>query len=571
MAITVVLLVAIAAVALAWPTSKGSGTTASPSGAAPSTQPPAPSDAETVAPDRLARQVCRDVPREVLVRTVNGTHPVRSGDLQMITPFPDYVSSGLTHATPFDHTQEVPLLLYGPGSVKPGVYDEQVHLTDVSQTAASLLEFDGFTAPDGRALDEALLPADQRTPPKLLVTMVWDSAGVDLLERWPQSWRYLRDLARDGAWFTRASLNSAPANTPPSHATIGTGAYPRRHGFADEYIWINGSLQKPNAEGPTFLKLPTLADVYDLAMGNEPIVGGAASLSAHLMMMGHGLAWQGGDDDIAIAREVQGAATGGDDTANEWGLTDGMRPYYRMPEWVNDDAIDASLEQAKTALDQRDGSLDGLWRGLSIEQMAGGFNTPARSPYQTTLFEELVRRERFGADKVPDLLYLNYKSIDTLGHQFSADGVELSDALEIQDAELRRFVRFLNDEVGRGEWAMILTADHGMQRDPAAIGAFLIDIERLSAAVESAFGGTDFRPVILKARPTQMWLDEKLLEREGYTVEQVAEFIQGLTQSEVAAATGTQPGEADAPAFQAVFPTSTIERLPCLPQSVLAT
>ena len=35
--------------------------------------------------------------------------------------------------------------------------------------------------------------------------------------------------------------------------------------------------------------------------------------------------------------------------------------------------------------------------------------------------------------------------------------------------------------------------------------------------------------------------------------------------------TGTQPGEADAPAFQAVFPTSTIERLPCLPPSVLAT
>ena len=176
--------------------SEGSETTASPTGAGSSTQPPAPSDVETVPPDRLARQVCRSVPREVLVRTVNGTHPVRSGDVQMITPFPDYVSWGLTHATPFDHTQGVPLLLYAPGRVKPGVYDEAVHLTDVSQTAASLLEFDGFTAPDGRALDEALLPPDQRTPPKLLVTMVWDSAGVDLLDRWPQSWPYLRDLAK---------------------------------------------------------------------------------------------------------------------------------------------------------------------------------------------------------------------------------------------------------------------------------------------------------------------------------------------------------------------------------------
>lgn len=572
MLVTVFVLVAIGGAALVWPNSGGSSPAAPPAAAAadPSTATPAPTDTETVAPNRLARQVCKAVPRDVLVRTVNGTHLVRSGDLQMITPSPDYVSSGLTHATPFDHTQEVPLLLYGPGIVKPGVYEEPATLTDVSQTAASMLEFDGFTAPDGRALDEALLPVDERTPPKLLVTMVWDSAGVDLLERWPRSWPYLRQLARQGAWFTDAQLNSAPANTPPSHATIGTGAYPRHHGFADEYIWINGSLQKPNAEGPTFMKLPTLADAYDLAMGNEPLVGGAASLSAHLMMMGHGLAWQGGDDDIAIAREVQGAATGGDDTANEWGLTDGMRPYYRMPEWVNDASIDASFEQAKTALDQRDGSLDGLWRGFSIEQMANGFNTPARSPYQTTLFEELVRREGFGRDRIPDLLYLNYKIIDTMGHQFSADGEEMTDGLEIQDGELRRFVRFLNEEVGRGEWAMILTADHGMQRDPAAIGAFLIDIERLSAAVEAAFGGTEFRPVILKARPTQMWLDEKLLEREGYTVEQVADFIAGLTQAEVATTAGTQPGEGNDPVFQAVFPTSTIEQLPCLPASMRA-
>ncbi len=574
MLITVAALLAIVAVALAWPSSGDPAETPpadSTAAGGTSTVSPAPSGSETVAPSRLARKVCRSVPREVLVRTVNGTHPVRSGDLQMITPFPDYVAAGLTHATPFDHTQRVPLLLYGRGLVRPGVYDDPATLTDVSQTAASMLEFGGFTAPDGRALDEGLLPADQREPPKLLITMIWDSAGTDLLDRWDASWPFLHRLARGGAWFTNVELNSAPANTPPSHATIGTGAYPRHHGMVDEYIWINGALQKPNAAGPTFMKLPTLADTYDLAMNNEPIVGGAASLSAHLMMMSHGLAWQGGDDDIAIAREREDAETGGDDTALAWDLTESMRPYYRFPEWANDDSIDASLEAAKTDLDQRDGSLDGSWRGYSIEQMAAGFNTPARSPYQTTLFEELVKREGFGDDRVPDLLYLNYKIIDTLGHQFSADGEEMTDAIEIQDEELQRFVRFLDDEVGRGEWAMILTADHGMQRDPAVTGAFLIDIDRLSAAVEGAFGGSELRPVILKARPTQMWLDTKLLERQGYTVEQVAEFIQGLTQEEVVGTSFIlRTGETDDQVFQAVFPTSMIEQLPCLPEAMRA-
>ncbi len=570
MVITVLVLVAIAAIALAWP-SVGSSDPVVPSSSAQG--PPAspePTDPVATPVDRLARKVCKTVPRDVLVRTVNGTHPVRSGDLQMITPYPDYVAGGLTHATPFDHTQEVPLLMYGRGLVRSGTYDERATLTDVAPTAASMLEFDGFTAPDGRPLDEALLPPDEREPPKLLVTLIWDSAGADLLERWSSSWPFLHELARDGAWFTNAELRSAPANTPPSHATIGTGAYPRHHGMVDEYIWVNGKLQKPNAEGPTFMKLPTLADTYDVAMGNEPIVGGAASLSAHLMMMGHGLAWPGGDDDIGIAREREYAETGGDDTADAWGLTEGMRPYFRLPEWVNDDSIDASLEAAKIALDQRDGSLDGLWQGHSIEQLAAGFNSPARSPYQTTLFEELVKREGFGRDRVPDLLYLNYKVIDSLGHQFSADGAEMADAIAIQDDELRRFVQFLNDVVGRGEWAMILTADHGMQRDPAATGAFLIDIERLSAAVEGAFGGTQARPVILKTRPTQMWLDMKLLEGQGYTVEQVAEFIAGLTQNDVAGVAGTQTGEADDAVFQAVFPSSTIEQLPCISESTRA-
>lgn len=565
MLVTAAALIAVGAVALAWPSS---GTTDRP-GPGPTRAQPAPTS-ETLAPGRLANEVCDSVPREVLVRTVNGTHPTRSGQVQMIPAFPNFVDGGLTHATPFDHTQQVPLLLYGPGYVRPGVYDEPTSLTDLSQTAASLLKFDGFTAPDGRSLDEGLLPAGERRTPKLIVTMVWDSAGTDLLDRWNDSWPNLRALAAEGAWFTNAQLNASPSNTPPSHAEIGTGAYPRHHGMVDEYIWIDGDLRKPNARGPIYLELPTLADLYDLAMDNEPIVGAAASLSAHLMMMGHGKGWQDGDADIAIAREVQDAQTGGDDTARRWNLTDGMRPYYRLPGWVNDDSIDAVLEQAKTELDQLDGSLDGLWRTHSIEAMAEGFNTPARTPYQTALFEELVRREGFGADDVPDLLYLNYKIIDTLGHQFSADGEELTDALEIQDADLQGFVDFLNREVGRGEWVLMLTADHGMQRDPAVNGAFPIDIDRLVGAVETAFGGTEYRPVILKARPTQLWLDEAKLRRGGYSVEQVSAFVQRLTHADTAGSRGIQPGEGNLRVFDAVFPTSVIEQLPCIPESVRA-
>ena len=74
MLIIAVALTAVGTVALAWP---NSGATDEP---APGTTRALPTaGTETLPPDRLADEICDSVPREVLVRTVNGTHPTRSG------------------------------------------------------------------------------------------------------------------------------------------------------------------------------------------------------------------------------------------------------------------------------------------------------------------------------------------------------------------------------------------------------------------------------------------------------------------------------------------------------------
>ena len=131
----------------------------------------------------------------------------------------------------------------------------------------------------------------------------------------------------------------------------------------------------------------------------------------------------------------------------------------------------SSIEGFARQLDQEDGKLDGLWRDNSIEQLRSGFDTPARTPYQTQLIEAIVKRERFGKDDVPDLLYLNYKAIDGVGHAFGLDSVEMQDSVRYQDDALRELVAFLNDQVGEGEWVMALTADHGAQSPPTSRAA----------------------------------------------------------------------------------------------------
>ncbi len=521
--------------------------------------PSANADPSSVA--ALSEAVCASLDPELVRRISHGADPRRSGEIQLIPP-ESLQAGGLSHASPFDTTQQVPLLVYGAGIARPGVYDQRVSLADVAPTTARILKFPGFHAPDGTALSAALLPAAERDVPRLVVTVIWDSAGTDVLERWREGWPRLRELGDRSAWFTNAALDASPSNTPPSHATIGTGAFPSTHGIPDEFVRVGGRIERPLHLGPRVLRVPTLGDRYDLALDNEPLVGTVGSLSAHLLMMSRGSFVHGADRDLAITREPKDAATGGDDSAPRWQLAEEMAPYYAMPDYANDPSMDDRFLQETEALDRADGADDGMWRDHDIASLLGGWDTPARSAWQTDLVEAVIEREGFGADDVPDLLYVNYKMLDSLGHSYSADGVELLDGLRAQDRELGLLIRLLDERVGSGEWAMILTADHGMARDPEVTGADRYDVTALTASIEDAFGPD----VVEQMRPTQIWLDTEALERAGSTVEDVATFLMAMPRADVVRGEGDIE-HPDDPAFLAAIPTPMLEHPLCLRDS----
>jgi hypothetical protein len=553
---------AVALLLLIGACSSGSTTTPTPGvaqSASGATSSPSPAGAATQA---LIKQTCADNTHEVLLRTWRGIMPGRSGNLQIISKFPDYIGSGLTHSSPYDYTQEVPFFLYGPGYIKPGTYDKPVTLADLAPTTGALLHFP-FDAPDGTVQTEALQPG--RPLPKLIVTLVWDSGGMDVLNAWPKDWPYLKSIMGKGAWFTHATVGASPSNTPTGHAMIGTGAFPADNGMVDEYVKVNNRIEKPNANGPAFMVLPTIADLYDRAMHNEPIVGGLATLSAHLMMIGHGSEWNGGDKDIAVAREKEDAATGGDDSAVSWNLTTAMKPFYDMPKYVNDLP---TIDRYNAQLDAMDGARDGKWRQNSIAQFNNGFDTPARTPFQTQLFEKVISEEGFGADDTPDLLYLNYKAIDVIGHAFSANGIEMSDALKVQDEHLQILIDFLNRTVGKGKWVLALTADHGTNIDPAVSGAFQIDNTAIENLLNQKFDDGDNVPLIDKFRTTEFWFNENELAQSGHDLVDVANFIMSLTEAQTAkAGRPPLPGHENDLVFAGAFPTSLMIQLPCLPEA----
>jgi len=512
----------------------------------------------------LVRIMC-SLPHEQLLRIWRGWRPDRGAQLSFVPKEPNFVGSGLPHVGPWDYIQTVPMFWYGPGIVRAqGEVDRPVTVAGIAPTASEVLKFDGFRAPDGQPMTEALLPEAERDVPKLLVTMVWDAGGINVLEEHPEAWPFTRSLIPKGTWYTDATVGSSPTSTAQIHATIGTGSFPLHHGIVGHNMLVAGRITGPWNQGPSFLIEPTFADIYDRAMDNEPVVGIVGTVDIHFGMLCHGSFFSGGDRDIALTRSVIGGETLTDE-GFEWNLPEREAPYYQLSGYANEVG---GFERDKEAVDRADGQLDGKWRDNDIEELLQGFDTPARTPYQQRVVERVVRQEGFGADDVPDLLYLNFKEIDYVSHVWSMNSPEMLDAVVAQDRAMKRLVTFLDREVGKGEWAMVLTADHASMPDPAASGGYQISTGPMQEMINERFGAPDGPDIVELMQPTQAFLNLEELEANGHSVGDVARFMMTFTQAQTAGGgIVPNPGEENDPVMAAAFPSALMQELPCLPEA----
>ena len=531
-----------------------------PTAATGPTAPTGPTGPETSAPPApvdLVDAACA-MPHRYLVRVWRGTDPGRSGQIAIVPQEPNFVGSNFPHSGPWDYLQDVPLFWYGPGIVPAlGEVDRHATIADIAPTQATLLGFD-FPDVDGRPLPEIEAPA---TPPRLIVTLVWDAGGMSVLEEFPDDWPELRRLIPAGTWYANADVGSSPSITPATHATIGTGEFPMHTGQTDAEFFLGDDLVRAGALGPLLMMRPTLGDLYDRAMGNEPLVGNLSSVTWHLNMTSHGALWGGGDKDVAVLRVPLDEDNEGAE-GKVWNLQERNKPFFTFPEYVVDlPELSAYTED----VDREDGALDGKWRDNSIQQYEEGWATPARIPYQSRMIEEVIVREGFGADEVPDLLFINFKAIDHVSHIWSVNSPEMQDTLRWQDADLGRFVRFLDGQVGRGNYVLVLTADHGAQFDPEVSGAFQVTPGQLAEDLEAAFPSSTGASVFEAVRNSQIYLDEDAIRRSGYTVEQIARFVLEYTKAQAAA--DVPEAERDDRVFAAAIPIDMLPTLECLPEA----
>jgi hypothetical protein len=458
------------------------------------------------------------LPLDYLRRIRRGYHPGRSPDLIVVPREPNFFGGfvSTSHSGPWDYLQRVPLVFYGPGYIRrTGTVSlrREVTVADVAPTLAELL---GTAPPDGttgQPLREILVPASERPlPPRLIVTVVWDGGGWNVLDAWPEAWPALARLIERGANISGATVGSSPSVTPAVHTTIGTGVYPKEHGITGIEMRVDdlgvgiGAFRR---RSPEFLLAPTLADVYDPRTGNAAQVGMFAYKSWHLGMIGHGASWPGGDEDVAVIL-----------TQSEKPVTNPS--YYTMPEGI---ASVPGLHRSIRTVDRDDGTLDATWMGHEIlDDPTARRDTPAWVLYQTRIIKSLLTEEGFGADAIPDLFYTNYKQIDEVGHNWNLINPEMEQIIRYSDAALDDVVAYLNRNVGERRWVLVVTADHGQGPDPRASGAWPIAMGEVQKDVERHFrapAGT----LLAATSPVGFWLDRRGLEDAGVSAGEVASYL----------------------------------------------
>lgn len=111
------------------------------------------------------------------------------------------------------------------------------------------------------------------------------------------------------------------------------------------------------------------------------------------------------------------------------------------------------------------------WMGVDLQNPGRANKSPAWVLYQTRAIKTLMQRERFGADDITDVVFVSYKQIDEVGHNWNMLGPEMGDIIEFSDRGLADLVSFLDGSVGKNRWVLVVTADHGQTPDPEQSGA----------------------------------------------------------------------------------------------------
>lgn len=98
-------------------------------------------------------------------------------------------------------------------------------------------------------------------------------------------------------------------------------------------------------------------------------------------------------------------------------------------------------------------------------------STPFGNTLTLEFAKEVMNQEKLGDNpkNVPDFLAISLSSTDYVGHQFAINSAKIEDTYLRLDQDLAEFFNYLDSKVGKGNYTVFLSADHGAAHNPQFI------------------------------------------------------------------------------------------------------
>lgn len=432
--------------------------------------------------------------------------PGRTGQLLIVPREGDFITRpdpdvAYMHGSPWAYDVSIPLMFVGP-AVKTGVYSIPAVQQDVAPTLAAALGVQMLPTTTGRVLP-VLRTGFAR--PRAVMLVVLDGMRRDYFDRYTGSMPTLTTLRRRGAWFTQALVNFLPTNTAVGHSTISTGTDPRVHGITGVSVYDRLHRRRHDLFAgmmPQDLMALTLADVWQHATAGRAIILAQGSIDrAATPLAGHGACQLNGAPVVLASYDQQ--------TGN-WNTNDNC---FRLPSYLKN-------RNARTLW-----PASGEWMGHKIDSSAAVRYSALFPEFEADAMVLMIEREPVGEDNVPDLILMNYKGADFVGHKYGPDSNELRVTLGEMDRHLARMLSALEAKVGNN-YLLAVTADHGMPPEPSSperrhFAPSIVDMLHQKFDPEAKGLITSFEP-----ENCQIFVFEDRLSYLGLTLRDLAHFLE---------------------------------------------
>lgn len=391
--------------------------------------------------------------------------------------------------------------------------------------------------------------------PKLVLGIMVDQMRYDYLYRYYDKYTEggFKRLMNEGFNCKNNHYHYASTITGPGHAAVYTGSVPAVNGIiGNEWYDPLANRTVYVAEDTTVRAVGT--DVAAVEGKRSPVNMHTTTITDQLKIasefrskvIGIAVKDRGG---ILPAGHSADAAYWFDAKSGNW-ITS---TYYMndLPQWVKDfnaqkmpDKLMAQKWETLLPIEQyteSEADNQEYENVLSGEKLpvfphtVANYGALLTSPYGNTITKEItlatLKNEKMGQGKETDFLCVSFSTPDYVGHATGTHSIEIEDTYLRLDRDIAEVLSKLDATIGKGNYLVFLTADHGVtdiagflkkHKIPAGTIEMGKEVSYLNGEMAAKFGEGKW----IKAQDNyQLYLDHELMAKKNVTMNQVYDLV----------------------------------------------